>query len=362
MVEERTGASQMNQPGTAQNQHGLPDFMDPEQGGSESSSPNIDEIQSILASSPEAVETKLPGEEDSDDLLDPEIDAGFQPPKPSKFGLILLGLCIAMVVAGVFYIRTNDQWVADLKCFLTSDIAKCKHAGVEALMTQWREEDAATVPKYGDLVLTYYPQDSKVTITQKVQHFGGYAAFRKGTVTSKEDLSIPNKSTELKENEVIEQLPLMNLPILERARNDDGDITDVTRYTYHILIERDGYEPREFEFGPDDWQKLGPDVNYSIPWQGADLVPKPETVKEPFRKAMRELYCLEQYYESKGQKAGMSEADLRGMRKEIEIRHSFKTTAEFEKFKQMLMADEAWWKPAWDEIVKEKCPEPEAAP
>jgi hypothetical protein len=358
MVEERTGENQMNQPGTTQQQDGLPEFLDPEKGGSDAANPNLNEIQSILDSQPDSLEVELPP--DDDILLDEEIDDAA--PRMSLFGPILIAVCLAVIVAGVFYIRGNEQYVADLDCFLTSDIAKCKHAGVEELMARWREEDTATRPKYGDLVLTYYPQDAKVTITQKIEHFAGYAAFDKKTVTSTEDKPIPNKSTELKENEVIEQLPLMNLPILERTRNDEGDITDVTRYTYHIQIVREGYEPREFEFGPADWQKLGPDVNYSIPWTGADLVPKPETVMEPFAKAMRELYCLEKHYESKGKKAGMTEGDLRGMRKEIEIRHGFKTTSEFEKFKQMLTAMDEWWKPKWEEITKEKCPEPEAAP
>ena len=41
MVEERTGDSQMNQPGTGQQQGRLPEFLDPEKGGSDAGNPNI---------------------------------------------------------------------------------------------------------------------------------------------------------------------------------------------------------------------------------------------------------------------------------------------------------------------------------
>lgn len=359
MVEERLGEKQMIQPGTAQRHDSLPEFLDPDRGGGDAANPNLAEIRAILTRSPDAATESLPAADEAGLLLEEDdLRDELRQPRSSKFGLILFGLCIAMIVAGALIISGNEQWVADLKCFLGGDIVKCKMAKVEALQAQWAKEDAATTPRYGDLVLTYFPQDAKVTILQKVTHQQGFD----GPMGQTEEILIPNKSHELKENEIVEQLPLVDLPILERERDQEGNIKEVKHYTYTIKIERDGYEPREFTFEPDDWQRLGPDVNWSIAWQGCDLVPKPETIKEPFAKAMREMYCLEQYYEKSGKKAGMTEGDVRGMRKEIEIRHGFKTTAEFENFKTMLVADAAWWVPMWEGIKKEKCPEPEAQP
>lgn len=347
----------MSQPGAASRHQGLPEFLDPEHGGA-FPHPNVNEIQTLLARPGDPDADAPPPDDEADLSYVDESRAAVRQPRTQLFGLVLLGICIGLIVAGAVVISGNEAWVKDLDCFLFSNIQKCKMAKVEALQAQWAKEDEATTPRYGDIILTYFPQDAKVTITQTVKHQQGY----EGPIASTEDLTIPNKSTELKDNEIIEQLPLVDLPILERERNEQGDIKEVRHYTYHVKIEREGYEPREWTFEPTDWQRLGPEVNWSIPWQGADLVPKPETVKEPFAKAMREIYCLEQYYEKTGKKAGMTDADVKATRKEIEIRHGFKTTADFESFSAMLRADDAWWPPVWQGIQKEKCPEPEAQP
>lgn len=349
MVDENTGKPESGV---------LPEFLDPETGGSDAASPNLDEIESILAST---AKTEKSDELDSlDDVVDDdlEFEPEATPQKASKSGIALLVIAVVIAVVGIFMIAGNEKWQQDLDCFLNGNIAKCKMEKVERLRAQWRKEDRATKPKYGDLVLTYYPQDATVTIEQTMRKQEGW----NGPLGEPIVQLIPNKSTELKENEVIEQLPLIDLPIRERERTEDGEIKEVRHYEYHIKIEREGYHPREFHFEESDWMKLGPEVNYSIQWNGCDLVPKPETVKPKFVAAMREIYCANTYFNEKGEKAGMTEAQLRGQRKEIQIRHGFKTTDEFEKFRAMLTADEAWWKAELEKIKAEPCPEPEAAP
>ena len=353
MGDEQTRETMMAQPAMPHRQGGLPEFLDPERSG-DSGNPNLREIQTILSTARDGADRDVPPPEDLEALAeDDETTAARPKDRVSLFGIVLLVLCVAAAAVGAFVISSNDQWMADLKCFLRGDITRCKWAKVELQLQQWDKEDQATTPRYGDIVLTYFPQDARVTITQIIKYQQGF----EGPIAKTEEVEIKNKSSELKPNEIVEQLPLMNLPVLERERDEEGNIKTIRHYSYRIKIERDGYEPREWTFDPNDWQRLGPDVNWSIPWEGADLTPKPETVREPFSKAYKEMVCLDAYYEKTGKKAGMTEAGLAGMRKEIEIRNGFKSTTEFENFKQMLMADTAWWTPTWAALEKEPCPE-----
>ena len=215
-------------------------------------------------------------------------------------------------------------------------------------------EAEATRPLFGDLVLSYFPQDSVVTVEQSMRKHAGW----RGTPGAPELRLIPNKSTELDDNEVIERLPLANLPIRDHSLSDDGAVTEVRYYEYRIKIEHEGYEPREFHFEREDWTRSDPETNYSAQWNGCELVPKPETVKPRFAAAMREIYCANMYFNETGEKAGMTEAQLRAQRREIRVRHGFKTTDEFEKFRSMLTSDEAWWKVELEKIKAEPCSAP----
>ena len=170
--------------------------------------------------------------------------------------IILFLVSIGGIITGAVLISGNPQWRSDLDCFLTSDIKKCKLAPVELERARWKKEDEATRPKYGDLTLCYHPQDSKVTIEQiLVRQTGWDGPMGEPTTTA-----IPNKSQQLAENEVIEQLPLRSLPIRERSQDDEGEIIEVTHYSYRITLEHDGYEPRGRLIEPNDWKKPGPDV------------------------------------------------------------------------------------------------------
>ncbi len=269
----------------------------------------------------------------------------------SKFGIVLFFTCLAVIIIGILVVRSNEAWMADLDCFLSGDIQRCKLAGVEQQRAEWRAEEAATRPKYGDLILTYHPQDALVTIEQTVRRRPGHGE----PLGPPETVKIPNRSEKLSEHELIEQLPLMNLPIREREQDEDGEITEVRHYSYKVQISRDGYEPREFEFEEDDWVRLGPDVNYSIPWQGVDLIPKLETIRDPFVAATREIHCAEVHFARVGEREGMTEGDLRGQIREIQVRHGFRTADEFSRFRARLTADEDWWHPIRDEIRKDDC-------
>ena len=107
-----------------------------------------------------------------------------------------------------------------------------------------------------------------------------------------------------------------------------GAVSAAHTYHYKIVISREGYEPMTTAFSPDDWQRLGPG-NRIIPWPGLDLVPKPETAKENFYKAMLELHCILR-------KDGVQGLDLDSLvqvadaeREIIRLRNAFKTEETF---------------------------------
>ena len=334
-------------------------------------STNAETVETLLGHGPGA--GGLGVELDLDPLDDPLDDddnayevAAYRRGVP-VLAIILFVLSFAGVVTGAVLISGNEAWQEDLECFLTSDIKKCKMIPVEREQARWRKEDAATRPKYGDLTLCYSPKNARVTIEQIVVRQTGW----NGPMGEPQTTEIDNKSKHLEENEIVDQIPLRDLPIRQREQDEAGEITEVTHYTYRIRIEREGYEPRERLIEPREWAKPGPDVNHMVPWrctaqgdtQGAccDLVPKPEFFREPFTKAKRAIHCARQYFETTGQAGGMTDADLAAQIKVIQVQHGFKAADEFQRFESILTADLEWWTPVWEQITTEECPPPEPA-
>ncbi len=293
--------------------------------------------------------------------------AALRPPESrSRFGLALIVVCSLIIAAGGLIMASSAKLRDQFDAFLSGEIAKYKIAEKKIWEDRFREIETKTKPFYGDVVLTYYPQDAKVTIKDTVKTFGSFKDFQDGKVASTEEKTIPNQTDKLKPGEIVKQLPLRDLPVREREftgpalDNPDGITTDelakvdlkVHEHEYKILVEKDGYKPREFAFAVSAWERPSPTVNAMFNFPGCDLEPEPETMKANFVGAEKEMFCLRQFEKDK--------AKLYEFDKQIQVRNHFKTTEEFERIADALKSDVEWWARTWkDEIEKQKCTKPD---
>jgi len=293
-------------------------------------------------------------------------EALIPPEARSRFGLGLTIVCLVLLGAGVLAMASSAKLRDQLDAFLSGEIAKYKLAEKKIWEDRFREIESKTKPFYGDVVLTYYPQDAKVTIKDSVKTFGSFKDYQDGKVASTEEKTIPNQTDKLKPGEIVKQLPLRDLPVREREftgprlDNPDGITTDelakvdlkVNEHEYKVTIEKEGYKPRDFVFAVAQWDRPSPTVNAMFNFPGCDLEPEPETMKANFIGAHKEMYCLRQFEKDKQK--------LYDFDKQIQVRNHFKTTEEFERIGDALKSDVEWWARTWkDEVEKQKCVKPD---
>lgn len=239
-----------------------------------------------------------------------------------------------------------------------------------------REIESLTANKYGSLVLFYSPKDARVTITErkftldcsKAKDDVALIECLKGRIDYSQtpverQIDNPSLHIDRSKREIVEQIPLNDIPIQEGS--DDRKV--VYRYEYQILIEREGYYPRTFYITGDKerppikdvemlyWTQRGPGF-FTVDFQGADLMPTPETAKENYVKARKDLLCLDRDVEKK-LKAGkkISEDTVYGVKLEILNRHGFKTFDEWNRIHDALSADKAFVERLNKELKAHRC-------
>ena len=288
-----------------------------------------------------------------------EPDPGFGPVRRSMIALGVAVACGLGIVGHFVLIGGDEARSQEVQAFVDGSIVEFKTAEVERLKKKWRREDQESTNVYGDVTLTYFPADARLTIEQVTKHQDG-ATWGAKSAEMKEvgRKPIPNKTTELKEGQTIERLPLMNLPIFESDKAEDGSVKAVYYYDYKVTFTREGYHPQEKTWREDDWQRVGPG-NRIIPWSGLDLVPKPETIKENFAKSMGEIFCLMKIkdYKTVQDASGDENFDM------LLLRNRIKTKEDFDAAFQVLTVGEhaEWWKVQQDAIAKQECPGAEPA-
>jgi hypothetical protein len=288
-----------------------------------------------------------------------------QPKFQFSFGNVILVICGIIIVGFLIAIIINENLSEQISAFFSRDLGKMKNAEKEAVLTRMREIETLTTNRYGTVTLFYYPKNAKVHLTQikseeTVEQY--VDRIKRGIDNRKpvEKKEIPNTSLQLREKQIIEQLPFENLPILEKSE----DTTRVYTYDYDVLIEREGYEPRKFFFFSKEstrlvqgaealvWEQRGPGI-FLIEFKGADLLPKPETARENFVKAKHDMLCLEKRI--KNEKLDIPASDIDGYYSEIRARFGFKTSDDWKRIEEELKKDAEWWKDMEKQIAKDPC-------
>ena len=300
------------------------------------------------------------------------IDDKFKEAARNKLAMGMVLACVCFIVGGFAMIQSSDAWSRDLQCFVDGTLEECKTAEVERTKRLWRDEDHKAANRYGDMTLVYFPPDSQVKLNQeKTQRSGDDWRNREGlpecmrpegmavetpTISKEPEIKdIPNDSQNLKEGQTIERLPLLDMPIFEASKDGAGCVNVVSYYNYKIVLSREGYHPREFDYRPDDWTRVGPG-NMMIEWPGVDLEPKPETIKANFAKVMAEEFCLRKLKELATLSDSMQDPNFEMML----MRNGFKTKEDFMKAFEALTTTaehDAWWQEQAGIIAKLECQE-----
>jgi hypothetical protein len=321
-------------------------------------------------------------------------------------GFVLFAACVAVIaVSTVLVVASSEASTRVGKFFQGFECGEngrsnclVEHIEGEARRreAEWREEDYRARPVYGDITLTYFPKDARVDIFQKMYLKDGkdWKADTAGLGEVVKDcavllteerkkvlaqgnfgdpicnaetgeVSIPNQSQKLAEGEYVERLPLRNLPIFQTERHPlcekdavtcdldvAGSVKLARNYEYRIVFTREGYEPHELVITREGWTKGAGASNYIYMWNGLDLQPKPETLRDNFIRARGQLFCL-----MKIQKLETYDKLPEENRDLIMSRTGFKDWNAFLEVEKILTVGEfeQWWTEAWTEIQKQEC-------
>ena len=241
--------------------------------------------------------------------VDEAAGVGYVPPAPylrgrrSIIALIISVLSVVFVLVAIFVISGDQALSHDMECFFDGKLKECKRLEADRLMEQWAAEDRASRNRYGDMDLSYFPADAKVTITQvKFVQEGLTGATKKD-----EEKALDNPSLHLDKakQQLIESLPLRNLAIFQAQKAADGSVEQIFTYEYRLKFEREGYETFLINYKPEHWKQMPagenerPKVKVSktnrqqVDWRDTlELTPTLATTKANFLKAMGDLLCL----------------------------------------------------------------------
>lgn len=310
-------------------------------------------------------ELLLSSDEEEGKTRDDDVVEDARQPRGPFFTTPVIVTCVvaALTAIGLIIIYSSPVLSEQFSAMLSGELGKYKEQLRKMREDKIREIENLTSNKYGSLALFYSPRDARVTITEskykldcsKATDEDRQLECLKGRIDytqAPEVREIDNPSLHLDraKKEVVEQIPLNDIPIQEASE----DRKQIFRYEYTIKIEADGYYPRTFFITGDKerpqvkdvellfWEQKGPGV-FMADFRGADLMPKPETAKENYKKARMDMVCVDKEVEEK-RKAGknISEDTVQGLYLELINRHGFKTFDEWSRIETELRKDAAF--------------------
>ncbi len=291
---------------------------------------------------------------------------------------VIVIIVVALLTgAGLAYIMTDDIRAEQFEAMMNGELGKYKESLRKAQEDRIRDIENVTGNKYGSLTLFYSPKNAQASIkefkytldcsslTEEVELLN---CLRKKTDYTQtpvtRDVDNPSLHLDKEKKEIIEQIPLNDIPIQEASE----DRKTVYRYEYEIKIELDGYHPRYFFITGDRehpktdegwitlfWDQKGPGL-FMADFQGADLMPTAETAKENYKGALIAIECIRREIEAKRKEGkNITEDTVQGLYIELLNRHGFKTFEEFNMIDQELRKDEEFFNAFQQELAAVTC-------
>jgi len=294
----------------------------------------------------------------------------FTPPVIVTIVVVILSL----IGLGIIY--SNPVLREQFEALLAGELGTYKEQLRKAQEDKIREIERLSANRYGSVTLFYSPRDARVTILERkykldcsntenddqlLECLRGKVDYSKEPETK--EIDNPSLHIDRTKREIVEQIPLNDVPIQEAS--EDRKI--VYRYEYLITIEREGYHPRRFLFTADKerpplqdvetilWIERGPGV-FMADFRGADLLPKPETARENYVKARKDLLCLEKEIEAKRKEGKkISEEMVGGFKLEILNRYGFKTFDDWARVQAEILQNKQFMADLEKELRSHKC-------
>ncbi len=314
------------------------------------------------------------GRSRDEDVIDVRQRGGpfFTPP------VIVITAVLALTAIGVLVIYSSPVLREQFEALLAGELGTYKEALRKAQEDRIREIENLTANRYGSLTLFYSPRDARVTITERkftldcsgakddpalIECLRGRMDYTQTPV--EQQIDNPSLHLDRSKKEVVEQIPLNDIPIQEASE----DRKKVFRYEYRIVMEREGYYPRVFYVTGDKdrppldekdievlfWTQRGPGF-YTVDFRGADLMPKPETARENYVKARLDLLCLSRDVDKKRKEGKkISDDTVYGVQLEILNRHGFKTFDEWNRIDAALREDGAFTASLEKQLKAHRC-------
>jgi hypothetical protein len=291
---------------------------------------------------------------------------------------VIVVIIVALLTGlGLAYILVDDIRAEQFQAMLNGELGKYKESLRKAQEDRIRDIEAVTGNKYGSLTLFYSPKNAQAFIkefkytqdcsqhadeTELLNCLRKKPDYTQTAVTR--DVDNPSLHLDKAKKEIIEQIPLNDIPIQEAS--EDRKI--VYRYEYEIRIEAEGYHPRYFFITGDRehpktdegwvtlfWDQKGPGL-FMADFQGADLMPTAETAKENYKNALIAIECIKREIDAKrAEGKNITEDTVQGLYIELLNRNGFKTFEEFNLIDQELRKDEAFFTAFQKELAAVTC-------
>lgn len=290
--------------------------------------------------------------------------------KSGAVGTTIFVIAILLAIGGIGYILANDSLREQTGAFLSGNIREYKEKEKKRIEAEDARIQAETRNRYGNVTLSYFPQDARVIITELkwVETLPQFVSrsLKGGDDTRGEPQKreIPNRTGELKENEKVDSLPLMDLPIMQKAEGKDDQIET---FAYEVTIEKEGYYPRMFLFADEtypgkkdektaliQWVNAGPGI-YMAQWNGCDLMPKPELMRKQYAKVIVGFECLKKTPDGKK----LTEEELNVALTEMKRNNGFMTDERWAEVEKALKENAAMWPEIEKEIKETPCEAPQ---
>lgn len=323
------------------------------------------------------------GQEDEIAALDAEVPTATDEAVPRRRRLLTPSVVVIVVVVilsliGLGIIYSNPVLTEQFEALLAGELGEYKEQLRKAQEDRIRRIERLSANLYGSMVLMYSPKDARVTIKQLKYELDCSKSksddskllecleqpMNYSQTPEVKEIDNPSLHIDRSKKEIVEQIPLNDMPIQESSE----DRSKVHKYEYTVRIEREGYYPRTFFLTADKerrppkdvevlyWIQRGPGF-WTVDFQGADLMPRPETVRDNYVAARKDIKCMLKQVEAK-RKAGrhISDDTVEGLYLELINRHGFKTFEEWHSIEQELQKDTKWWSDLEKELKKHSCP------
>lgn len=147
--------------------------------------------------------------------VDPEAARGYMPRTRSRAAVGIFGGVLVVVLAVGGMIVTSSSLSHDLGCFFSQQIEECKTREIRQKRKTWSDQDRKAINKYGDTELMYFPTEALLKIKQVTYAQEGLDGLKK----QDSEREIPNRTGELKANEVVERVVLQTFPVVEATKH-----------------------------------------------------------------------------------------------------------------------------------------------